>query len=75
MLQCISANVSQQFSTMLQLMNLNRLGGSLPILIAYFSEFIPRASRVKFLCALLACWAFGGIYVPIMAWCILPNTG
>jgi len=51
------------------------LGGSFPILIAYFSEFIPRASRVKFLCALLACWAFGGIYVPIMAWCILPNTG
>jgi len=51
------------------------LGGSLPILITYFSEFIPRASRVKFLCALLACWAFGGIYVPIMARCILPNTG
>merc|ERR1712071_347730 len=52
-----------------------RLGGSLPILIAYFSEFIPRASRVRFICALLACWAFGGIYVPIMAWTILPKTG
>jgi len=51
------------------------LGGSLPILIAYFSEFIPRASRVRFICALLACWAFGGIYVPIMAWTILPKTG
>ncbi|XP_046462574.1 synaptic vesicle glycoprotein 2A-like [Daphnia pulex] len=51
------------------------LGGSLPILIAYFSEFIPRPQRVKFLCALLACWAFGGIYVALMAWAILPKTG
>jgi len=54
---------------------LTRLGGSLPILIAYFSEFIPRPQRVKFLCALLACWAFGGIYVALMAWAILPKTG
>lgn len=52
-----------------------RLGGSLPILIAYFSEFIPRSRRVKYLSALLACWAFGGIYVALMAWAILPKTG
>lgn len=52
-----------------------RLGGSLPILIAYYSEFIPRPSRVKFLCALMACWAIGGIYVALMAWAILPKTG
>ncbi|KAI9559572.1 hypothetical protein GHT06_013577 [Daphnia sinensis] len=51
------------------------LGGSLPILIAYFSEFIPRPQRVKFLSGLLACWAFGGIYVALMAWAILPKTG
>lgn len=54
---------------------LQRLGGSLPILIAYFSEFIPRLQRVKYLSALLACWAFGGIYVALMAWAILPKTG
>lgn len=52
-----------------------RLGGSLPILIAYYSEFIPRPSRVKFLCALMTTWAFGGIYVALMAWAILPKTG
>lgn len=51
------------------------LGGSLPILIAYYSEFIPRPQRVRYLCALLACWAFGGIYVALMAWAILPKTG
>ena len=53
----------------------HRLGGSLPILIAYYSEFIPRPQRVKFLSALMACWASGGIYVALMAWAILPKTG
>ena len=47
----------------------------MPILIAYFSEFIPRPQRVKFVCALLTCWAAGGIYAACMAWFILPKTG
>ncbi|KAJ9598659.1 hypothetical protein L9F63_010674, partial [Diploptera punctata] len=51
------------------------IGGSLPIVFAYYSEFLCKADRSKYLSWLLTFWALGGVLVAIIAWAILPRTG
>ncbi|CAG0922051.1 unnamed protein product [Notodromas monacha] len=53
----------------------DRIGGSLPVVFAYFSEFMSRRSRGKHLSWLLMAWAIGGVFVALMAWTIIPRTG
>ncbi|CAG0893512.1 unnamed protein product [Darwinula stevensoni] len=51
------------------------IGGSLPIVFAYFSEFLTRKDRGRHMSWLLMAWAIGGVFVALMAWAIIPKTG
>ncbi|KAJ6662854.1 hypothetical protein lerEdw1_011058 [Lerista edwardsae] len=51
------------------------LGGSLPIVFAYFSEFLSREKRGEHLSWLCMFWMIGGLYASIMAWSIIPHYG
>jgi MFS family permease len=51
------------------------VGGSLPVAYAYYSEFLPRSERGRYLGGLVMMWALGGVYVAVLAWLILPRTG
>uniref|UniRef100_G1SIY7 Synaptic vesicle glycoprotein 2B n=1 Tax=Oryctolagus cuniculus TaxID=9986 RepID=G1SIY7_RABIT len=50
-------------------------GGSLPIVFAYFSEFLSREKRGEHLSWLGMFWMTGGIYASAMAWSIIPHYG
>ncbi len=52
-----------------------RIGGSIPVVFAYFGEFCPLEGRGKKLGFLLMFWVLGGIYVSGLAWLIIPQTG
>ncbi len=52
-----------------------RIGGSIPIVFAYFGEFCPLEGRGRKLGFLLMFWVLGGIYVSGLAWIIIPETG
>lgn len=47
----------------------------MPVAYAYYSEFLPRVERGRFLSGLVMMWALGGVYVALLAWIILPRTG
>ncbi|KAG8183292.1 hypothetical protein JTE90_025992 [Oedothorax gibbosus] len=51
------------------------IGGSLPIVFTYYSEFLVRKNRGRHLSFLLAFWAIGGLFVAVLAWGIIPKTG
>ncbi|KDR10619.1 synaptic vesicle glycoprotein 2B-like [Zootermopsis nevadensis] len=51
------------------------VGGSLPIVFAYYSEFLCKADRSKYLSRLVVFWPLGGVLVALTAWAILPRTG
>ncbi|CAM1300985.1 SV2A (predicted) [Pycnogonum litorale] len=51
------------------------LGGSIPIVFSYYSEFLDKNGRGRHLTWLLNFWAIGGIFVALMAWAIIPRTG
>uniref|UniRef100_A0A7M4G2D0 Synaptic vesicle glycoprotein 2B n=2 Tax=Crocodylus porosus TaxID=8502 RepID=A0A7M4G2D0_CROPO len=51
------------------------IGGSLPIVFAYFSEFLSREKRGEHLSWLCMFWMVGGIYASAMAWSIIPHYG
>ncbi|XP_053320183.1 synaptic vesicle glycoprotein 2B-like [Spea bombifrons] len=51
------------------------IGGSLPIVFAYFSEFLAREKRGEHLSWLCMFWMIGGIYASAMAWSIIPHYG
>ncbi|XP_052616270.1 synaptic vesicle glycoprotein 2B [Peromyscus californicus insignis] len=51
------------------------IGGSLPIVFAYFSEFLSREKRGEHLSWLGIFWMTGGIYASAMAWSIIPHYG
>ncbi|XP_004431975.1 PREDICTED: synaptic vesicle glycoprotein 2B [Ceratotherium simum simum] len=50
-------------------------GGALPIVFAYFSEFLSREKRGEHLSWLGIFWMTGGIYASAMAWSIIPHYG
>ncbi|KAG2471053.1 SV2B protein, partial [Polypterus senegalus] len=49
------------------------IGGSIPIVYAYFSEFLCREKRGEHLSWLCMFWMIGGIYASSMAWGIIPH--
>ncbi|XP_053128490.1 synaptic vesicle glycoprotein 2B isoform X2 [Hemicordylus capensis] len=51
------------------------IGGSLPIVFAYFSEFLSREKRGEHLSWLCMFWMIGGLYASVMAWSIIPHYG
>ncbi|XP_002922102.3 synaptic vesicle glycoprotein 2B [Ailuropoda melanoleuca] len=51
------------------------IGGALPIVFAYFSEFLSREKRGEHLSWLGISWMTGGIYASAMAWSIIPHYG
>ncbi|XP_010961226.1 synaptic vesicle glycoprotein 2B [Camelus dromedarius] len=51
------------------------IGGALPIVFAYFSEFLSREKRGEHLSWLGIFWMTGGIYASAMAWSIIPHYG
>ncbi|XP_049807229.1 synaptic vesicle glycoprotein 2B-like [Schistocerca nitens] len=51
------------------------IGGAMPIVFAYYSEFLPKSDRGKCLSWLLIFWALGGIFVALIAWMKMPRTG
>eukprot|EP00038_Savillea_parva_P006783 m.165807 g.165807 ORF g.165807 m.165807 type:complete len:550 (-) comp12608_c0_seq1:198-1847(-) len=50
------------------------IGGSIPILFSFFSEFTPAAQRGKAVTVLAASWMVGAIVVAILAFLILSPT-
>ncbi|XP_073424839.1 synaptic vesicle glycoprotein 2B [Dendrobates tinctorius] len=51
------------------------IGGSLPIVFAYFSEFLSREKRGEHLSWLCMFWMIGALYASAMAWSIIPHYG
>ncbi|KAG8575202.1 hypothetical protein GDO81_009474 [Engystomops pustulosus] len=51
------------------------IGGSLPIVFAYFSEFLAREKRGEHLSWLCMFWMIGALYASVMAWSIIPHYG
>lgn len=53
----------------------SRIGGSIPIVFSYFSEFLAQEKRGEHLSWLCMFWMIGGIYASAMAWAIIPHYG
>ncbi|KAM5129534.1 synaptic vesicle glycoprotein 2A [Mantella aurantiaca] len=51
------------------------IGGSIPIVFSYFSEFLAQEKRGEHLSWLCMFWMIGGIYASAMAWAIIPHYG
>ncbi len=51
----------------------NRVGGSVPIVWSYFSEFMPKNIRGRMICALASSWLFGNLLVILIAYIILDH--
>lgn len=52
-----------------------RIGGSIPIVFSYYSEFLSQEKRGEHLSWLCMFWMIGGIYASAMAWAIIPHYG
>lgn len=57
------------------LFSLLSIGGTLPIVFSYFSEFLSREKRGEHLSWLCMFWMIGGIFASAMAWSIIPHYG
>lgn len=53
----------------------SRIGGSIPIVFSYFSEFLAQEKRGEHLSWLCMFWMIGGVYAAAMAWAIIPHYG
>ncbi|XP_048359943.1 synaptic vesicle glycoprotein 2C isoform X1 [Sphaerodactylus townsendi] len=51
------------------------IGGAVPVVFSYFSEFLAREKRGEHLSWLCMFWMIGGIYASAMAWAIIPHYG
>ncbi|KFM64921.1 Synaptic vesicle glycoprotein 2A, partial [Stegodyphus mimosarum] len=47
------------------------IGGSLPIVFTYYSEFLIKRHRGRHLSWLLTFWGIGGVYAALMAWLMI----
>ncbi|XP_063049425.1 synaptic vesicle glycoprotein 2C [Engraulis encrasicolus] len=50
------------------------VGGSIPVIFSYFSEFQPRQRRGAMVSALATFWMAGNILAAGLAWGVIPNT-
>lgn len=52
---------------------IDSVGGSVPIVWSYFSEFIPKHIRGRMICALASSWLFGNVLVVLVAYLVLDS--
>lgn len=50
------------------------VGGSIPVIFSYFSEFMPRLRRGAMISALATFWMAGNILAAGLAWLVIPVT-
>uniref|UniRef100_A0A3P8UVI3 Synaptic vesicle glycoprotein 2 n=1 Tax=Cynoglossus semilaevis TaxID=244447 RepID=A0A3P8UVI3_CYNSE len=50
------------------------VGGSIPVIFSYFSEFMPRQRRGAMISALATFWMAGNILAAGLAWMVIPST-
>ncbi|KAM8862013.1 synaptic vesicle glycoprotein 2C isoform 1-T1 [Synchiropus picturatus] len=50
------------------------VGGSVPVIFSYFSEFMPRHRRGAMISALATFWMAGNIVAAGLAWVVIPRT-
>ncbi|XP_019729478.1 synaptic vesicle glycoprotein 2B [Hippocampus comes] len=50
------------------------VGGSIPVIFSYFSEFMPRLRRGTMISALATFWMAGNILAAGLAWLVIPRT-
>ncbi|XP_019617403.1 PREDICTED: synaptic vesicle glycoprotein 2C-like [Branchiostoma belcheri] len=50
------------------------VGGSIPVVFAYYCEFQPKSKRGTMLSVLAASWMFGNIIAAGLAWLVIPRT-
>ncbi|XP_067446523.1 synaptic vesicle glycoprotein 2B [Thunnus thynnus] len=50
------------------------VGGSIPVIFSYFSEFMPRLRRGAMISALATFWMAGNIVAAGLAWLVIPRT-
>ncbi|XP_072242433.1 synaptic vesicle glycoprotein 2C isoform X1 [Leuresthes tenuis] len=50
------------------------VGGSIPVIFSYFSEFMPRLRRGAMISALATFWMAGNILASGLAWMVIPRT-
>ncbi|CAN9498915.1 unnamed protein product [Ophioblennius macclurei] len=50
------------------------VGGSIPVIFSYFSEFMPRLRRGAMISALATFWMAGNILVSGLAWAVIPRS-
>lgn len=50
------------------------MGGSIPVIFSYFSEFQPRARRGAMISALATFWMAGNILAAGLAWLVIPRS-
>lgn len=69
----ILCGLSQTFELLLFFRFLSGLGvgGSVPVVWSYFSEFIPKDIRGRLMCCLASSWFFGNLLVILFAYLIL----
>ncbi|MBN3307838.1 SV2B protein, partial [Amia calva] len=51
------------------------VGGSIPVIFSYFSEFQPRCRRGAMISGLATFWMAGNILAAGLAWLVIPSTG
>ena len=51
----------------------SRIGGSIPVVFAYFAEFCIVKNRGQKLGFLLLFWVIGGVYVSALGWLVIPQ--
>ena len=49
------------------------VGGSVPVVFTYFSEFLSRRDRGPYMVAIACCWMVGSLLTAGLAWVIIPR--
>ena len=51
----------------------HRVGGSIPVIFSYFSEFFSKKRRGPFIIILSMFWTVGQVYTALLAWLVIPR--
>ncbi|KAK2842608.1 hypothetical protein Q5P01_012808 [Channa striata] len=70
------SSLAQRFWLLLLLRFISGIGvgGSIPVIFSYFSEFMPRLRRGAMISALATFWMAGNIIAAGLAWLVIPKT-
>ncbi|CAJ1056162.1 synaptic vesicle glycoprotein 2C [Xyrichtys novacula] len=70
------SSVAPWFSTFLVMRFISGIGvgGSIPVIFSYFSEFMPRLKRGTMISALATFWMAGNIIAAGLAWLVIPRN-